>query len=161
MEPDFVPHNLPLLFDASSMIYLAKVRIMNLFFDAAECYTTEGVALELSKKKDEAWEIINSGKIRILKREGDIAGWGKLSAADLELLFFQAKGNYILVSDDGLLSEYCAKEGLYHLNALSGVCYLYYKEQLELKTAYDLLNRLSKIGRYSKKVIKYAFSLLP
>jgi hypothetical protein len=161
MEEAFVSLNKPLLFDASSIIYLTKAGCINLFFKSSKCYTTSEIVKELYVKNDNAAFLVKQGKIRVLEEKSRSEAFGKLSRADRELLELQALYGYILISDDKLISLYCEENKLCHLNSLSAVAYLYLRGDVELNYAYDLINKLSKIGMYSKPVVKYAFSLLP
>lgn len=159
-----------IIFDASTLILLAKIELLKEISKEVEIIIAVEVKNEATRKKDLfdvqiIRELIEQDIIRIeevkdrksiekLKKDFNIA---EGEAASLVL----AKGKgFILATDDGPAIKAAKILGVHFTTAIDFLIRAYEREILTKKIAMSKLDRLSKYGRYTSRIIEDAIERL-
>ncbi len=154
-------NHLPIIIDSSSLIYLKSANILDIFLQNINTVSTKKVREEISVKDNSLEMNFLSGLIQIVSPVNVKIFNKSMSLTDREILEIALVKGYVVLSDDGKISRYCDENGLPHINSLTAIVLLFEKDILDLNETYDYLNKVIEIGRYSKDIVKFAFSLLP
>ncbi len=147
--------------DSSGIIYLHHQNLLDSLFSCVQCYTTLAVKNELCRKPDGIETYFDNTLIHVLP-DTDIPFYNRnMSPADRGLIALAMEKSYPLLSDDREICLFCDTNQIPFYNSLTAVVFLHEKGVIELDVAYEKIHHLAKAGRYSKKIVQYALSLLP
>ena len=156
------------VFDASTLILLAKSTILRDVAQLMEVLITPAVKMEVLSKKGMEDAMI----IQHLLEEGLIAEAKEpvsnnrfeeefhLGAGEAETIYFALKRNQIVATDDGRAIKACKVLGVRFITAIHCLLYLNRKGVLQKNMALQKLKRLNYYGRYNAEIIKDAKQLL-
>jgi len=151
-----------LVADTSSLIYLAKASIIRSFLESFEVTVPPSVHRELIREG-----YPHSEEIRRFSEEGFLAiqpvkkpsglnpTFLKGGERDVIILFYQLGSDGILI-DDGAGVRTCRKHGIPFVSALLVPSLLLIKNTIDAKQAKKSLDKIERIGRYSREVILFA-----
>lgn len=152
------------IFDASTLILLAKVTILKRFADQKDIVITPTVKQEVLKKKDAEDTLIicrligdarikeSTQKIRAEKLMADFI----LGAGEAETICFALKNKEIVATDDFRAVKACKALDIPFITAIHCLIYISKKKELDVSLALEKLKALEKYGRYNKEIIKNA-----
>lgn len=153
------------VFDASTLILLAKIELLREITDEVKVIIPEKVKMEcLLKKSVDALLIstlIKEKKIEV-KKSGNAAEIRKIQrdfrieAGETEALLLARRLKYPLAVDDGPTIKACKVIGLRFTTTIHFLLNLATQKKLELPMATAKLEKLSIYGRYSTKIIENA-----
>lgn len=152
------------IFDASTLILLAKITVLRSFAQITTTIITTVVRAEvLAKKEAEDAKIIER-----LLTEGIIQGSTEkiqmtpfienlaLGRGEAEALNLAFKRKQILATDDWCAIKACKIVDVKFVTAIHCLLYLVRKEVLDKRLALEKLKRLDEYGRYSLEIMKDA-----
>lgn len=154
------------VFDASTLILLAKIDLLPLLTEKTRVLIPEAVARE-TLAKPELYDarviagLLRSGKIQALKDppaqqckqvRGDFA----LEVGEAAALLLAREKRLPLGTDDGPGIKAAKLMGIPFLTAIHVVVELCEKERLDKPTALAKLERLQQVGRYSVQILEDA-----
>ncbi len=150
-----------IIIDSSSLIYLQSVNILDMFLQNFHVNSTKRVRDEISLKDNSLEMHFLSGLIEIIPSVNVRIFSKKMSKTDREIIEIALVNNYTVLSDDGKISKYCTNNEIIHINSLMAIILLFEKGIIDLNETYEFMNNVKEIGRYSKEIVSFAFSLLP
>ncbi len=160
MDHVFFDDSLILLADASSLIYLNKANLLELLFKNLNFITTKRVYLEVNKKPNNIKNYFSNDGIKIYDKITEIQAIDGMSATDVELINIATRKNYVLLTDDGEICKFCRFNSLKYINSLIVIIILYKKSLISKNEAYDYIQKIINLGRYSNWVIDYVYKNL-
>ena len=153
--------NNPIIADSSGIIYLHRENLFEKLLSCVTCFTTESVKTELLKKPDGIENYFTQEKICLLPDTNLDIYAAKMSKTDRGILAAALTTGYSVLSDDREICIFCDENDIKFFNSLTAVVLMHEKQIIELNEAYEAIYNLSKAGRYTRQIIRYAFSLLP
>lgn len=154
-----------MVFDASTLILLAKIELLREITDEVKVIIPEKVKMEcLLKKSMDAVLIstlIKEKKIEV-KKVGNMVAIKKIQrdfkmeAGEAEAFWLAKRLKYPLAADDGLTIKACKVIGQRFTATIHFLLNLATQKKLELPMATAKLEKLSIYGRYSTKIIENA-----
>jgi len=154
-----------IVFDASTLILLAKVGLLREIAEEvkvvipekvkAECLSKEGIdsiliSTLIKEKKIEVKKAGNPGAVKKIQRDF------KLEGGEAEALWLAKRLDCPIAVDDGPTIKACKVIGQKFATAIHFLLNLFSQKRLELPMALAKLERLSHYGRYSREIIKDA-----
>ncbi|HDZ76581.1 MAG TPA: hypothetical protein ENH41_00660 [Candidatus Omnitrophica bacterium] len=152
-----------IVFDASTLILLAKLDILKTIVHTREVFISKEVKAEATCKSELLdakiiIELINTGKIGVMKvknqtlfkkfQDDFVLAEGEASA----LLLAQQK-QAILATDDGQAIKACKVLGVKFVTAVHFLLDVFYKKRISKELALVKLERLEQLGRYNDRII--------
>jgi len=154
-----------IVFDASTLILLAKIELLREITEEVKAIIPRKVKAEcLSKKSIDAILIstlIKEKKIEV-KKAGNAKAVNKIQrdfrieAGEAEALWLARRLNCPIAVDDGPTIKACKVIGQRFATAIHFLLNLASQDRLELSMAIAKLAKLSHYGRYSREIIKDA-----
>ncbi len=154
-----------IVFDASTLILLAKIELLREITGdvtiiipekvKVECLSKEGLdtILILTLIKEKKIEVKNAGNAKAVKKlEQDF----RIEAGEAEALWLARKLNCPIAVDDGPTIKACKVLDRRFTTAIHFLLNLALQNRLELPMALAKLEKLSIYGRYTKKIIEDA-----
>lgn len=158
-----------MVFDASTLILLAKIELLREIADEVKVMIPEKVKIEcllkksmyavlistlIKEKKIEVKKVGNMVAIRKIQRDF------RIGAGEAEALWLAKKLICPLAVDDGLTIKACKVLGKRFTTSIHFLLNLTTQKKLELPVAMAKLEKLSIYGRYSTKIIENATKCL-
>lgn len=153
------------VFDASTLILLAKIELLREITDEIKVIIPEKVKMECLLKKGMDAILISTlikEKSIEVKKVGNVSAIRKIQrdfrieAGEAEALWLARKFNYPLAVDDGPTIKACKVIGQRFTTSIHFLLNLATQKKLELPMAKAKLEKLSIYGRYSTKIIENA-----
>lgn len=156
-----------LVFDASSLILLAKIEVLEMFLEDSKIEavmpgTVMKEVLEYEKEETPLIKaLIKDGKIRIqhLKRTAEISRLMtdfSLHRGEAEAVHVAFQLGGFVITDDRNAMRLCRLLKVPFLTAIAVLVRLYEKGTLDQTMALAKLERLKKIGRYRNEIVAQA-----
>lgn len=153
------------VFDASTLILLAKIELLREITEEVEVIIPEKVKSECLLKESIDGTLIstliNEKKIRV-KKAGNVEAMKKIrrdfriEAGEAEALWLARRLDCAIAVDDGPTIKACKVIGQRFTTAIHLLLSLAAQNRLEKSMALTKLEKLSVYGRYSKKIIEDA-----
>lgn len=157
-----------IVFDASTLILLAKIEILKTVACAQEITISKKVEAEATCRPELLdakiiIELIKAGKISIIKVKNpallkrlqrDFA----LAQGEASALLLAQQKQAILATDDGQTIKACKVLGVKFVTTIHFLLSLYYKKDIGKKMALAKLERLKNLGRYNVRIISDALN---
>ena len=159
-----------IVFDSSTLILLAKIELLNEISKEIQIIVTSEVKTETTQKKVlfdaqiirglieqdiiKVEEVKDARHIARLKKDFNIAN-GEASS-----LILSKKKGIILATDDGAAIKAAKILGVHFTTAIDFLVRAYEKGILTKKISIAKLEKLSKYGRYTSRIIEDAFGRL-
>jgi predicted nucleic acid-binding protein len=153
------------VFDASTLILLAKIELLRELAGEikiiisekvkAECLAKEGIDAKLIATliKEKKIEVKKTGNAEIIKK---IQRDFRIDAGEAESLLLARKMECPLAIDDGPTIKACKVLGQQFITAIHFLLNLALNNKLQLPISLAKLEKLSIYGRYSKRIIEDA-----
>lgn len=153
------------VFDASTLILLAKIELLRELAGEikiiisekvkAECLAKEGIDAKLIATliKEKKIEVKKTGNAEIIKK---IQRDFRIDAGEAESLLLARKMECPLAVDDGPTIKACKVLGQQFITAIHFLLNLALNNKLQLPISLAKLEKLSIYGRYSKRIIEDA-----
>ena len=152
-----------IIFDASTLILLAKIDILKMVTQAEEIAISREVEREATCKPEFLdakiiMELIKTGKIKVIKGRSpvllkrfreDFA----IDQGEASVLLLARKRQTILATDDGQAIKACKVLGIKFVTAIHFLLLLYYKGKISKELALVKLECLKNLGRYNIRII--------
>lgn len=154
-----------IVFDASTLILLAKTELLREIAEEvkiiipekvkAECLSKEGIdsLLITTLIKEKKIEVKKVGNVEAIKK---IQIDFRIEAGEAESLWLARSLNCPIAVDDGQTIKACKVMGQRFTTAIHFLLNLVSQDRLELPMANEKLEKLSHYGRYNKKIIEDA-----
>lgn len=157
-----------ILFDASTLILLAKIEILKTIAQTQEILISEEVKMEVTCKPEllDAKIIIGlirEGKIRVMKAkksvllkrlQEDFA----IAQGEASVLLLACQKKAIVATDDGQTIKACKVLGVKFVTTIHFLLSVYYKKRISRELALVKLERLKNLGRYNTRIISDAIN---
>lgn len=152
-----------LVFDASTMILLAKTGLLRRIASAATAYVGERTAAEaLAKETDDARAIaalLREGLI--VRQEVTVDPRGlmedfRLDIGEAEAIVLARDTGRVCATDDGPAIRCCKVLGVPFVTAIGFLVGLVESGELDTEMALELLSRLERFGRYDSRILEDA-----
>lgn len=157
-----------IIFDASTLILLAKIDILKIIAQAQEILISKEVEIEATCRTEFLdakiiIELIKAGKVKVarvksrvlLKRlQDDFA----IAEGEASVLLLARQKQAILATDDGQAIKACKVLGIKFVTAIHFLLSVYYKEVISRELALVKLERLKNLGRYNAMIISDVIS---
>lgn len=157
-----------LIFDASTLILLAKIEILKLITQTQEILVSKEVELEAVCRPEfldakVIIELIKTGKIKVVKIKNpaslkrlqeDFA----IAQGEASVLLLARQRQAILATDDGQTIKACKVLGVKFVTAIHFLLSVYYKRRISRELALVKLERLKNLGRYNIRIISDAIN---
>lgn len=155
-----------IIFDASTLILLAKIEILKLITQTQEILISEEVEAETTCRPEFLdsriiMEFIKIGKIKVVKvrdtallkrfQKDFVIAEGEASA-----LLLARNRQAILATDDGQTIKACKVLGIKFVTAIHFLLSVYYRRKINKEIALVKLERLKNLGRYNARIISDA-----
>ncbi len=150
------------VFDASTIILLAKVTLLRTMCGQWNIIITAGVEKEIMQKPgSEDAKIINrlveEGAVNEVKapltNSKEEFGLGLGEAESLQLAFEE---KIMVATDDGKAIKTCKVMGIRFVTAIHCLLYLHKNKFIDTKIALEKLKNLEKYGRYNSEIMRDA-----
>ncbi|MCP3872447.1 MAG: hypothetical protein GY699_04730 [Desulfobacteraceae bacterium] len=161
----------PVFTDASSAILLEKAQLFNPLLKTFKLIFAKSAYKEITKPgypgantfaKCHSQDLFIVRSHFKTKKNDDTLKLGKLDAGEKETIcLFLAKKEGFILTDDGKAAQWCIKNHLPFINALLVPKVFWYAGFMTKKESSIKMNDLCNIGRYSKKVKRFAFNCSP
>lgn len=159
-----------IVFDASTLILLAKVELLRRVVEAVEVVIPAGVERE-STMKDTfdarlVRALIEEGRIKVATetetgRVAQIMEDFRLAEGEAQALSLARARRAILATDDGLAIKACKVLGVEFATAVHFLIRAYERGVIDQETALAKLETLKGYGRYDSRIIEDARKRLP
>ena len=157
-----------IIFDASTLILLAKTEILKLITQTQEILISKEVEVEATCRPEFLdakiiIELIKTGKIKVIKVKNpallkrfrkDFA----IAEGEASVLLLAHQRQAILATDDGLTIKACKVLGVKFVTAIHFLLSIYYKRKISRELALVKLERLKNLGRYNVRIISDAIN---
>lgn len=150
------------VFDASTIILLAKVTLLRTISGQWNIIITAGVEKEVMEKPESEdaqiiSHLIHEGAVHEVKAPltNNKEEFG-LGIGEAEALQFAVEEDIIVATDDWKAIKACKVMGIKFVTAIHCLIYLYKNKFIEKKRALEKLKNLEKYGRYNTEIIKDA-----
>jgi len=150
------------VFDASTIILLAKVTLLRTISGQWNIIITTGVKKEIMQKPESEdaqiiFHLIREEAVHEVKalHTNTKKEFG-LGMGEAETLQFAFEEEMIMATDDWKAIKACKIMGIKFVTAIHCLIYLYKNKFIEKKMALEKLKNLEKYGRYNTEIIKDA-----
>lgn len=157
-----------IIFDASTLILLAKIDILKIITQAQKILVSKEVEMEATCRPEFLdakiiSELIKTGKIRVMKSKNhvllkrlqeDFA----IAEGEASVLLLARRRQAVLATDDGQTIKACKVLGVKFVTAIHFLLMAYYKKKINRELALVKLERLKNLGRYSSMIISDAIN---
>jgi len=157
-----------IIFDASTLILLAKIDILKELVQTQKISISKEVEKEATCKPELfdakiIMELISEGKIEVLKIKDQalLRKLGKdfaIAAGEASVLLLARQKKAILATDDGQTIKACKVLGVKFVTAIHFLLNIYCKKRITRELALIKIERLKNIGRYNARIIADAIS---
>lgn len=157
-----------IIFDASTLILLAKIELLRTISQMREIWITREVEQEatyhpeffdakviiqlIREHKIQVGKVKNQRLIKKIEIDFGLVG-GEASS-----LVMTKEKQGVLATDDGRTIKACKILGIKFVTAIHFLIDVYYKKKINKKIAIAKLERLKDLGRYNPKIISDALS---
>ena len=157
-----------IIFDASTLILLAKTEILKLITQTQEILISKEVEVEATCRSEFLdakiiIELIKTGEIKVIKVKNpallkrfrkDFA----IVEGEASVLLLAHQRQAILATDDGLTIKACKVLGVKFVTTIHFLLSVYYKRKISRELALVKLERLKNLGRYNVRIISDAIN---
>jgi len=157
-----------IIFDASTLILLAKIGILKTIVQTQKILISEEVEKEATCKPELfdakiIIELIKEGKIEVakVKEQALLRKLGEdfaIAEGEASVLLLARQKKAILATDDGQAVKACKVLGVRFVTAIHFLLSVYYKKKISRELALVKIERLKNIGRYNARIISDAIS---
>lgn len=154
------------VFDASTLILLAKADLLRRIVERIEATVTAVVAQECTRKEELAdakliRALIDSGDIRIsatqrTNRLRTLITDFRMGAGEASSILLAQESGYVLATDDGQGIKACKLLRLPFLTAIHFLLYLHGDGAINTELAMAKLKTLERHARYSPEIVEHA-----
>ena len=155
------------VFDACTLILLAKVTVLRSFAKVKPIFVSKVVKAEIFKKKDAddckiVEQLIQEGLIQELhsKPSKKIEIDFKLGIGEAESLQLAFESRAVLATDDWRAIKACKILDMKFVTAIHCLIYLVRHDKIDKNIAIEKLKNLEKYGRYNNEIIKNAQKII-
>lgn len=157
-----------IIFDASTLILLAKIEILKMITQTQEILVSKEVELEAACRPEFLdakiiIELIKTGKIKVVKVKNPallkrIQEDFAIAGGEASVLLLARQRQAILATDDGQTIRACKVLGVKFVTAIHFLLSVYYKRRISRELALVKLERLKNLGRYNARIISDAIN---
>jgi len=151
--------------DATSLILLAKIRLLNIFTERNKIIIPEKVYEEVIKGKEKGREdsmvvelLVEEKKLDIQKPDvrikNNIEKLLNLKEGELEVVSLAYKTKHTILTDDKKCLNAAKSLNIKFITSLDAVTVLYLKKLINKKKTLENIDKLEEYGWYSKNLIK-------
>lgn len=152
-----------IIFDASTLILLAKIEILKTITETQEILISKEVETEATRQPGFLdakiiIQLIKTGKIRVIKAKNPAFSKRlqedfSIAEGEASVLLLARQRKAILATDDGQAIKACKVLGIKFVTAIHFLLSIYYKKRINRELALVKLERLKKLGRYNERII--------
>ena len=157
------------IFDASTLILLAKIELLPLMAERVTAVVTPQVAQEATRQQAR-WDarairaLINGRRITVRKAEPALT-WRlaedfRLEAGEASTLALTKAQGGIMATDDGVAIKACKVVGVPFVTALHVLLEMSKRRMVDRSMALVKLEQLQKVGRYHPRILEEAMASL-
>ena len=157
-----------IIFDASTLILLAKMDILKIITQAQEISVSKEVEREATCRPEFfdakiIIELIKTGKIRVIKGKNPVLlkrlqeDFG-IVEGEASVLLLARRRHAVLATDDGQTIKACKVLGVKFVTAIHFLLMVHYKRRISRELALVKLERLKNLGRYNARIISDAIN---
>jgi len=157
-----------IIFDASTLILLAKIEILKIITQTQEIVISKEVEAEATCRHELLdakiiIELIKTGQIKVTKNKDSVL-LKKLkedfaiAEGEASVLLLARQRQAILATDDGQTIKACKVLGVKFVTAIHFLLSAYYKKRISKELALVKLERLKNLGRYDVRIISDAIN---
>lgn len=157
-----------IIFDASTLILLAKIEILKVITQDRKILISKEVELESTCKYELLdakiiMELIRTRKIKVVKVANQtllkrLQKDFVLASGEASALLLADHKQMMLATDDGQTIKACKILGVEFVTAIHFLLDVYYKKKINKKLALARLEQLKNLGRYNAKIISDAIN---
>lgn len=157
-----------IIFDASTLILLAKIEILKLITQTQEILISKEVEVETTCRPEFLdakiiIELIKTGEIKVIKVKNPVLlrRFRKdfaIAEGEASVLLLAHQKQAILATDDGQTIKACKVLGVKFVTAIHFLLSVYYKRKISRELALVKLERLKNLGRYNVRIISDAIN---
>lgn len=158
--------NVPVVFDASTLILLAKIELLEEVMAGIEIVVTETVKEESTRKADLfdaklISKFIADGRIKVKRSGGEkeIRKLGRdfnIAPGEASSLLLAQSHRWALATDDGLTIKACKILAVEFLTAIHFLLRTWEQGAVSRELALAKLEKLERFGRYRRQIIEDA-----
>ena len=152
--------------DATALILLAKVTVLEKFVNRNDVITSKIVYEEVVIGKEKGRKdsilverLVQEDKLRLKipnkTIKNKIEKFFSLKAGELEVVSLAYKTKHTILSDDKKCMNVAKALGMYFITSLDVITAMYKKSVITKKKAMDCINEMEEYGWYSKDLIKH------
>lgn len=160
--------------DSSSLILITKIELVNELVEFGNLFIGEKVFDEIvvqgkNKGKENSFivnKLVSEGKIKIIKLNDKkffsfIMTEFRLDESEAEVIALAyASKLSIVFTDDLEAMKACKTQGIIYFTSLTFLVKLVREKKISIETGLNKLEKLSKIGFYSKELIKHVSEVI-
>lgn len=157
-----------IIFDASTLILLAKLDLLEIITQMWEILVSNEVEAEATCRSEFLdakiiIELIKTGKIRVVKLKSSallkkLQEDFSIAEGEASVLLLARQRQAILATDDGQTIKACKVLGVKFVTAIHFLLMVYSRKMINKGLALEKLERLKNLGRYNARIISDAIS---
>lgn len=157
-----------IIFDASTLILLAKIEILKKIAQMHEISISREVEREATCRPELLdakiiIELIKTGEIKVIKIKNSVLlkRLGEdfaIAKGEASVLLLAHQRQAVLATDDGQTIKACKVLGVKFVTAIHFLLSVYYKKKINRELALLKLERLKNLGRYNARIISDAIN---
>lgn len=157
-----------IIFDASTLILLAKIEILKVITQTREILISKEVEAEATCRPELLdakiiIELIKTGQIKVIKVKDSVLFKRlredfAIAEGEASVLLLARQRQAILATDDGQTIKACKVLGVKFVTAIHFLLSAYYQKRISRDLALVKLERLKNLGRYDVKIIADAIN---
>src|SRR3990167_3897956 len=157
-----------IIFDASTLILLAKIEILKVVTQTQEILISKEVEAEATCRTELLdakiiIELIKTGQIKVTKVKDSVLLERfkedfAIAEGEASVLLLARQKQAILATDDGQTIKACKVLGVKFVTAIHFLLSVYHKSKISRELALVKLERLKNLGRYNVRIISDAIN---
>lgn len=157
-----------IIFDASTLILLAKIDILKIITQALEISISKEVEAEATCRPELLdakiiIELIKTGKIRVIKGKNPallkrLQEDFSIAEGEASVLLLARQRQSVLATDDGQTIKACKVLRVRFVTAIHFLLMAYYKKRINRELALAKLECLKNLGRYNARIVSDAIN---
>lgn len=157
-----------IIFDASTLILLAKIEILKVITQTQEIVISKEVEAEATCRTELLdakiiMELIKTGRIKVIKVKDSVLFKRlredfTIAQGEASVLLLARQRQAILATDDGQTIKACKVLGVRFVTAIHFLLSAYYQKRISRELTLVKLERLKNLGRYDVKIIADAIN---
>ena len=150
------------IMDTSSIIYMYKAGILDIFLGHYSVYITEDVFHEIDSQKDFLGDLILEYENVIVEVRGidGLISDNELSFTDIGILELAIERGFPVFSEDKGIMTFLKEKKMIFFNSLIAVYFLLRDGYINRQESIAKLFQLNRIGWYSESIFRAAFKLI-